>query len=127
MIKRVITNVYLISVLAIAVGGMSLYFDFYLKVPHWFQRSGSIITILGAILSARKLISKGIKESIESEYVCSGGDSETDFSEIAAEAKKNVQSAYIGIFFIIIGTVIWGYGDIISKLINCIYLCFQIN
>ena len=116
MIKKILTNMYLLLSIAIFVGGYSLYRDLLIGSPHCFQRSGSIITILGAVLSARKLIIIGIKESIKGEFIISGGDAKTDFKQIEIEARKNVNSAYLGISLIVIGTLVWGYGDLVFKL-----------
>ena len=110
--KYIFTNRFLILGFAVVIGALSLFADLVLGSGEWFQRSGSIITIMGAILSTRKIIQNGISATIQSEYTISGGDFTTDWAEIKLESERNVKSAIVGVYLLIIGTSIWGYGDL---------------
>jgi hypothetical protein len=67
----------------------------------WFQRSGSILVILGAICES-KYIAK-----IISEDQTAMGDSITT---------KQVVIMHSGFIMALIGTAIWGYGDLLVKM-----------
>jgi len=117
MRKKMILNKFFWLTLSFSVGGLSFFRDLYISQPHWFQRSGSLITVFGIFLGARKFLSIGIRELIKDEYTIDGGNASTDFDKINNEAELNVISCYLGMLLSIIGTIIWGYGELIFRII----------
>ena len=97
--KSKIINVAIPSMLCLVVFLTSLYLDITNQSSEmfWLQRSGSIITILGAWIA--------FHESRESMKVVNGSlyiDTELPYR-------------YISLIMITVGTVLWGYGDIPFK------------
>ena len=113
------------AVLAIVVVILSLTIDIIRGEIECFQRSGSIMTLIGAFMSARELIASGIRKAIKSRYVTNGGTYgienggayDTGRNEVEAEATRNVLSTCFGLFLIVVGTAIWGYGDLLMTLV----------
>ena len=84
----------------------------------WFQRAGSIITLFGAILVSREVIRLGIKRRIE---LHDAPDTWKPSEEVVQEKerrKEDFRSEAIGSVLILIGAVIWGYGDLVECLTN---------
>jgi len=81
---------------------ISVYLDSiqFLEVDiNWFQRSGSLLVILG-VISESKYIAKTIREF----YQVSG-----------PITKLHKLSMHSGFIMALIGTFIWGYGDFVNK------------
>ena len=97
--KSKIINVAIPSIVCLMVFSISLYLDMTRgsQQMFWLQRSGSIITILGAWIA--------FHESRESMKMIN----DTLFIEIRLPYR------YISLVMICIGTVLWGYGDIPFK------------
>jgi hypothetical protein len=62
----------------------------------WFSRAGSIITLAGGILAARTLLRLGV------------AGAETSAIE---QPMLDAYASAIAVWFIVLGTLIWGYGD----------------
>ncbi|GHB74758.1 hypothetical protein GCM10008107_25330 [Psychrosphaera saromensis] len=123
-------NSFLFTVVVIAY---SQVFSYYEDTPSiWFQRSGSIIVITAIILELKhknkmnllysftqKLIIDNLKVDLEPSnkpYYSLSADNE--MREIIKPYDTLVEINLI--VWAIIGTMIWGYGDIIYKLFNSI-------
>ncbi len=92
--KSLILNVITPTVIAVIVMSVSLMIDVLGTNTIWFQRSGSIMTIVGAYIAfheARRSI-QTIKGNI---FI-----------------NKELPYAWLSIVLLIIGTIVWGYGDI---------------
>jgi hypothetical protein len=81
----------------------------------WFTRSGSLMAMMGAIGTFRlssllqKQLSIALKEGITVER----------HIELSLDPPKSFQvTAYFCYLSGIVGTVIWGYGDVLTRLIN---------
>ena len=83
----------------------------------WFSRAGSIMTICGVILTIRPIIRLGIKEWIKEQNTIDGGSFEPTSKEIEADRQSNLDNAasQIGAVLAILGTIIWGYGDLVGR------------
>jgi hypothetical protein len=81
----------------------------------WFARSGSILTLTGGVLAARRLIRLGVKEFFHAEHMVDGGHAAPTPDETESDRQEylDIQAAHIGFWFIIIGTIIWAYGDLL--------------
>jgi hypothetical protein len=94
----------------------------------WFQRSGSILTFAGACLSARAIVRLGRKAPNSSPafgkatLVSSAADGRLTIRHSAEtvarrkEAARDAVAAVMGFVLAALGTLIWGYGDLVGKL-----------
>ena len=116
--RRLLTNIYLVATL----GLVSVIISFAVSVCsgqwHWFSRSGSILTVTGVILTVRPIIRLGLRGLLETQSVIDGGHSTPTPEEIEAEnqQKLDAKSSLIGGLFLLVGAVIWGYGDLLGGL-----------
>jgi hypothetical protein len=81
----------------------------------WFTRSGSLMAMMGAIgtFSLSSLLQKQLKIALKE------GLTVERHIEISLDPPKSFQlTAYFCYLSGIVGTVIWGYGDVITRLIN---------
>jgi hypothetical protein len=120
MIKS-LTNIYLIIVIALVWLAISVLLSITYHDWLWLARSGSILTLCGAALATRRLVRLGVSGFVKDESTIDGGFFEG--GEVSAEAKVaereqmlDVRAASIGFWFIIIGTLIWGYGDLMNRI-----------
>ena len=99
-LKSKIFNIILPFFMCLIVLCLSLYLDIIYNEQQmfWLQRSGSIITILGAWIA--------FHESRESMKLVD--------SNLYIETKLPYR--YLSLSMIVVGTVLWGYGDILFKL-----------
>ena len=108
--REIFSNTYLICFTAILVLGGNLYYSIVTNQAHWFQRSGSIVVLLGVLIVARPVIRLGKNYQNEDWNL----PDETD------EGKKvllDQRSEYIiGPIVAVIGTIVWGYGDLLLKM-----------
>jgi hypothetical protein len=65
-------------------------------------------------VATRRLLRLGISKFIEDENTIDGGDFDNTPTVAEAEQKRDVLAASIGFWFIIFGTLIWGYGDLLG-------------
>ena len=87
----------------------------------WFTRSGSIVTLCGAVLSVRRLVRFGPKQMAINESTIDGGmwgDSRAErrYKEEERQRLLDYVAANWGLVLLISGTLIWGYGDLLCKL-----------
>ena len=111
-----LANVYLLLIISLGVVISSILIGLNRGDWSWFGRSGSIVTVIGVLLTARPLIRLGCDDWLKSESVISGGSFDPSASEIE-EGRQNrldARASSIGIYMAIIGAIIWGYGDLIK-------------
>lgn len=96
---------------------MSVHCDWGTAQWLWFQRSGSLAVLFGGVLTFRRLIRFGPKKQFQESKIISGGHAAPTPEEIQADAEewKDTLSSYVGVWLMVIGTVIWGYGDLLGK------------
>lgn len=82
----------------------------------WFQRSGSLITIFAVIAELTML---KIPEIINADgNTLIGNVMYAPFDQGTIQEKLFIFYRYLGGFLIILGTIIWGYGDLIYLALN---------
>lgn len=127
-------NPFVLTVVSIVVIGFSIHLDLGHSSWQWFQRSGSIVTVLGAILGIRSFFRLGIKGiggatpfggigTVKGTRMVRGKlmvDFELDEESKKAEREdeRDKLSMVIGILHIVLGTIIWGYGDLLGSIIH---------
>lgn len=130
--KKLLTSIPLLLFAALTATVVSIFLDYGSKSWLFFQRSGSLVVLFGAMLSYRSLFRDGYQGyggiNTQIQKVKLGGYSNTDgtvkiiFSD---EQKRQMKEAfwdkiagYIGAILIIYGTIIWGYGDLLGAAVN---------
>jgi hypothetical protein len=98
----------------------------------WFQRSGSLLTLAGAVLAARAIVRLGRKGTTPPspfEMTTTTGSSYTEDGKLMVsikrkpeavakerESRRDGNSIVLGFLVTLAGTVIWGYGDLFGLL-----------
>lgn len=82
----------------------------------WFSRFGSLITVAGLLLISSQSFVKGIYLANASATICAELDKEGNAIVTNEEDRKIGSKIFTGIVITIIGTVIWGFGDLVGKL-----------
>ncbi len=97
--KSKIIHVGIPALFGVLIFAISLYLD--LKVievkEFWLQRSGSILTVIGAYIAFHDS-----RKSLE-------------LIETSAHFFTNIMYKYISLFYLLVGTGLWGYGDFFFK------------
>lgn len=120
-LKKLLTLIPLLIAVASCAVALSLWKSYYTNQWHWFGRSGAIITLMGAILATRRMIRLGVVEYHRDSKTISGGtfgESDKDRKQELANAEdlRDTKASYYGFWFVVIGTVIWAYGDLFGTL-----------
>lgn len=127
-------NPIVLIITGIIIVSVSVYADWGLESWYWFQRSGSLLVLLGALMEIRSILRLGVKgvggtntsilkgkvvnidNSSEVQKVGIAYDEET--TNYLYQAALDKISGYVGAIFLIFGTIIWGYGDLAGKVIK---------
>ena len=86
---------------------LNVYLSIYTGSAHWFQRSGSIVVILGIAITARRPIRLG------NEYKNEDWNLPDETPKGKAVLLDDRAEYIIGPITAFIGTIIWGYGDLV--------------
>jgi hypothetical protein len=115
---HLLTNPNFVMSAGIAWAVLSLFLVWFTGDWQWFSRAGSMITLAGAILAARMLLRLGIAGAYVAEHTIDGGQFVPTAAKATAvyEATLDAHAAGIGFWFIILGTLVWGYGDVFGLL-----------
>jgi hypothetical protein len=131
--KAVLSSVPFLLAAALAATAYSIYLDWGTASWVWFQRSGSLLALAGAVLSYRSIVRlgvdgvggaypvaiKGTAVSVDSsgpvQMVKVSYDAET--LAILRQASIDRVAGYVGAYMMVSGTVIWGYGDLVGQLL----------
>lgn len=99
----------------------------------WFSRSGSLVVVFGVLIvwidykgginDALDTVLSGYKEHLrnsedltENQKDKFGKEVEGKFNEVSVLTEKQFQN--IEFYVIALGTLVWGYGDLVSKLLQ---------
>jgi len=132
--KRFLSNTSLLFLLGVFITSISLYSDWGSDSFCWFQRSGSLLVMIGAILSFRSIVRLGKKGAggapsrgatiakIKGSFLKDGRrmvqiEQNPDDLEYDNQVGLDKLAGYIGAIYAILGTIIWGYGDLLGKIL----------
>lgn len=108
--RTILSNTWVLSFLAFLVLLGNYIFSLVTNELHWFQRSGSIVVLLGVLIVARRIV------RLSKEYQ----NEDWNLPSESAEGKRvllDQRSEYIiGPIVAVIGTIVWGYGDLLFAL-----------
>ena len=120
--KRQRQLIYLITYLIIFCG---LYISYILNDWNWFSRTGSLIVVLGIYLTSIQIIENNRRLSARHHEMRRNGNFQRDWADDKHEHILSHDPAHetetwvmgkCGFNLLIIGTLIWGFGDLLSLL-----------
>lgn len=132
MSRFLVSSTLLILLTVVVVAG-SVYADWGQSNWLWFQRSGSVMALVGAILGFRSFVRlgktgvgganpvllRGTVESIDDsgpvQRVRLAYDEET--KETLRQSALDRDAGAIGAVLLVLGTVVWGYGDLLGRML----------
>ena len=101
-------------VLSLLIGGVSLLNSFIQQDFTWFQRSGSLITILGlAHVQRFGRLNPRVQAEIEKDH---SSEDQAELDNLFDVCRTRVQdrASIIAGLISLPGTIIWGYGDLLG-------------
>lgn len=102
-------SLFIIMIVITLISLIASYYSFRFQ-GDWFQRSGSIIVLIAAVIEYRHL---NFYSTPSQKSVISGGIS--GVNGLAILSKIRLRIGVYAIFYLVAGTLIWGYGDIPFK------------
>jgi len=81
----------------------------------WFSRFGSLITVSGLLLISSPIFDRGVYKSNSSTFGFAELDHEGKIMVSSAEDRVIGSKIYKGVLITIVGTVIWGFGDLLNN------------
>lgn len=120
------------TILCLFISGYSLYFDWGGDAYTWFQRSGALIVLSGAILGYRSIVRLGVSGvggapdngmsigKLKESYIDENGRQigkvvlSNETIELEFQLLLDKIFGYIGVLLVIAGTIICGYGDLLA-------------
>ena len=111
--------------LSAAISGLSIWLSIHFQDWIWFSRSGSIIVIIGIVLTSSHIIENSSKLHARRRHHDNnfGRDyaDETKLGTLKYSRRHDEdlwESSLRGLYLLIAGTIIWGYGDLIGLLLS---------
>lgn len=90
----------------------SIVASFYTQDPMYVARAGALVTLAGIFMTTRRLlVSSSEKQSIIGKHT---SDTECNKSD---EEDEHLKAEKCGFWFLIYGTLIWAYGDLVLSAI----------
>lgn len=100
---------------ALLGGYLSLHFSDWT----WFSRLGSVITVSGLLLVSSPVFDKGIYISQGQRFQIMSQDEQGHPRTTNEKSRKSGNKVLIGILVSIIGTLVWGFGDLLGLIKIC--------
>ena len=107
--------------LSFIASAISVWLSLRLDDWSWFARSGSIIVIIGIFLTSTQIIENSKRLHIRRRHHDNnfGRDYASDIKHHKLEDSRQHdedvwESGLKGLYLLIVGTIIWGYGDLIA-------------
>jgi len=108
----------ILSIIPLGILLISLIVSIKSKNFKWLQRSGSIVTIFGTLLLLRVTITANFEQEFikRTNYAFWASDKESkERKEQEKDIKKEIDLERFGLAMVLVGTVIWGYGDLLKR------------
>lgn len=129
--RRILLSTPFMLLLTLGVLTASIYSDIDSQSWGWFQRSGAIFVLVGAILGYRSVVRLGIGGvggaaviAAKATFVSVDDSGPTQKMTVRydketvnrfLEHERDKAAGYIGAWLMATGTLIWGYGDLLGK------------
>lgn len=112
-------------ILSLIVSAISIWLSLRFQDWSWFARSGSIIVVIGLFLTSTQIIENSRRLNMRRRHHGHnfGRDFADDIKKRTLEDSRHHdedvwESGLKGLYLLIIGTVIWGYGDLLAFFFN---------
>lgn len=131
--RRLFRSTPLLLLLVLGVLVTSIYKDIGSESWIWFQRSGAVLVLIGAVLGYRSVVRLGIggvggaPVLFAKGTVVSVDDSgpvqtmkvsyDTETEERFLQHELDKVAGYTGAWLMALGTLVWGYGDLLGRLL----------
>ena len=81
---------------------------------HWFSRSGAVVVLVGVLISARKCVRIGFEGLYQDVTAIDCGPSlqASEPESTSKERGQDIRAAQRGIWVAVVGTLMWGFGDL---------------
>lgn len=121
--KSLKIQTFVIYLAAIVISISSLYLSHQIGDWQWFSRAGSIIVVLGIYLTSSQIIENSRRLRFRYPHAHKEGNFQRDWAKnkhvhILGCDKVNEEETWVmgkcGFNLLIIGTLIWGFGDLIG-------------
>ena len=108
-------------VLVLAFGSTVLgaYLSFRCSDWSWFSRFGSVITVSGLLLVTSPVFDQGVYRAHAKAFGFASRDEDGNTRTTTEESKKTGNKVLVGIAVSIVGTFVWGFGDLIGRVNIC--------
>lgn len=131
--KKLLLSMPVLLTITVITVFLSIHQDMGNKSWFWFQRSGSVIVLVGAILGYRSIVRLG-SDGVGGAAVSFARVTIVSTNETAAGQKLKVaysedtkrqflehaldqRAGFLGAGFLVVGTLIWGYGDLLGLML----------
>lgn len=102
---------------------VSIWLSFISTDWQWFSRSGSLLVVLGIILTSNQIIenSKRLKHRRQHHNSNFNHDYAEEYKQLTLERASMLeediwQNGLRGLYLLVCGTLIWGFGDLVGYL-----------
>ncbi len=113
--KRVLTTTWLLVALAFLWLIIWCWVAATSSEPHWVQRAGSVVVVIGVVIAARPIFRLGYRKWLQSLRVADYGHIMPGPEELEEDRQRGVDEIaqkIVGPIVALVGTLIWGYGDL---------------
>lgn len=112
--RNLCVNSGLLLAVALAITVVGSTASFVAGEWRWFSRSGAVVVLIGVLMSARKCVRIGFKGLFQGTPVTGDSRSAPASEEKNTETERgqDIRAAQWGIWVAVVGTLIWGFGDL---------------
>jgi hypothetical protein len=105
------TNIWFLAIFAGVWTVVWIAISWFSRNWMWFARSGSVIAILGGIMTGRPVLRLSPAERVRFRHM---GLVEQFTEDELQDQERDSNAMQSGVTLILIGTLIWAYGDLLS-------------
>jgi len=126
--KHVLLSTRKATVLSAAIISVAAWYSIHVSDWQWFARSGSLIVVIGIILTSTQVIENSRRLRLRRNH--HGKNFSRDFAddiklqvlERSRGLDENIrENGLYGLYLLVPGTLIWGFGDLAGRLYALIF------
>lgn len=130
--KGLLSSIPLLLVGTLAATAYSVYLDWGTASWVWFQRSGSLLALAGAVLGFRSIVRLGVNgvggaspTVVRATIVSIDDSGPRQMAKVSYDEETRLMlhqatidriAGYVGAYMMVAGTIIWGYGDLLGSI-----------
>ncbi|MDC8832959.1 hypothetical protein [Alteromonas gilva] len=112
---KILGNKTAVASFALAMGLIGIGISVFQSDWLWFSRFGSLITVSGLLLISSPIFVRGVYKANSSTSGFAELDHEGKVMVTSSEDRAIGSKVYQGVLITIVGTVIWGFGDLLNN------------